>query len=383
MENMYEYAFSRAGEFRIDRSRGILHGVKVLGFYSRNGRRYTENCLSESVSLYENAKVNINHVESGEHPRDYRDRIGVLHGVQYRPDMGLFADFHYNPKHPLAEQLLWDAEHAPENVGFSHHVEAETSHDEQGVVVQKIMKVLGVDLVADPATTRGLFESQNETLVQSVSTQSDSTPLASTQLRLAASELDVEEREPESFEWATTHCGPYERRGLLECADLRLDGETNLLEGDEHGEETVLPMTDGALAKSCSLKSLSDEENSRGKRSYRSLRQRFEESEASRKRVEGELHLLRKEICRKDRELCIRELLQEQGLSIPLSDDAYGQLMVSEIFLKTLYEAEDEYTIRALILDRVRLMEQRRLSLREEPGELESVSHFIEEIKKN
>ena len=37
---------------------------------------------------------------------------------------GLFADFHFNPKHALAEQLLWDAEHAPENVGFSHNVEA-------------------------------------------------------------------------------------------------------------------------------------------------------------------------------------------------------------------------------------------------------------------
>ena len=40
---------------------------------------------------------------------------------------GLFADFHFNPKHALAEQLLWDAEHAPENVGFSHNVEARTA----------------------------------------------------------------------------------------------------------------------------------------------------------------------------------------------------------------------------------------------------------------
>ena len=73
---------------------------------------------------------------------------------------GLFADFHFNPKHTLSEQLLWDAEHAPENVGFSHNVEARTARRGDRVVVEAITRVQSVDLVADPATTRGLFESQ-------------------------------------------------------------------------------------------------------------------------------------------------------------------------------------------------------------------------------
>ena len=71
---------------------------------------------------------------------------------------GLFADFHFNPKHALAEQLLWDAERAPENVGFSHNVEARTTRRGDRVVVEAITRVQSVDLVADPATTRGLFE---------------------------------------------------------------------------------------------------------------------------------------------------------------------------------------------------------------------------------
>ena len=92
-------------------------------------------------------------------PRDYQDRIGTIRDVAMQPGEGLFADFHFNPKHALAEQLMWDAEHAPENVGFSHNVEARVGRRGERVVVEAITRVQSVDLVADPATTRGLFES--------------------------------------------------------------------------------------------------------------------------------------------------------------------------------------------------------------------------------
>jgi hypothetical protein len=111
--------------------------------------------------MYEGAKVNLNHPKADPRtPRDYQDRMGVLRNVRLADDSaGVFADFHFNPKHPVSEQLLWDAEHAPENVGFSHNVEAKVSRDKAGkVVVEEIVSVQSVDLVADPATTRGLFE---------------------------------------------------------------------------------------------------------------------------------------------------------------------------------------------------------------------------------
>ncbi|KKN29892.1 hypothetical protein LCGC14_0839700, partial [marine sediment metagenome] len=93
-------------------------------------------------------------------PRDYRDRIGAIRSVTVRPGEGLFADFHFNPKHALAEQLAWDAQHAPQNVGFSHNVQAQTARRGREVDVEALTKVQSVDLVADPATTRGLFESE-------------------------------------------------------------------------------------------------------------------------------------------------------------------------------------------------------------------------------
>ncbi|MBN2476909.1 MAG: hypothetical protein JXB62_20040 [Pirellulales bacterium] len=159
-EILQEYCDSRGVAMRINHSEGVIRGVKILGPHSRNGRTYPRQTLREAARLYENAKVNVNHPAGNPAgPRDYRDRIGVIRNVAARGDEGLFADLHFNPRHALAEQLAWDAEHAPENVGFSHNVQARTTRRGDQVVVEAITHVQSVDLVADPATTRGLFES--------------------------------------------------------------------------------------------------------------------------------------------------------------------------------------------------------------------------------
>ncbi len=158
-ETLQELVNSRGVEIRVDRGQSVIRNVKILGLESRNGRTYLPEALAEAAGLYEGAKVNVNHPKGDPSaPRDYRDRIGVIHSVGLQPGKGLFGDFHFNPKHALAEQLLWDAEHAPENVGFSHNVEARTRRSGQDVVVEAILCVQSVDLVADPATSRGLFE---------------------------------------------------------------------------------------------------------------------------------------------------------------------------------------------------------------------------------
>lgn len=159
-ETLQEFCDSRGVQMRVDREAGVIRGVKILGLQSRNGRTYLPEALSQAARLYEHAKVNVNHPKgTPTGPRDYQDRIGVIRNVTARSGEGLFADFFFNPKHSLAEQLVWDAEHAPENVGFSHNVQARTARRGDRVVVEAITRVQSVDLVADPATTRGLFES--------------------------------------------------------------------------------------------------------------------------------------------------------------------------------------------------------------------------------
>ena len=140
---------------RVDRATSTIRGVKVLGVTSVKGREYPRDVIARAVPLYENRVVNVDHVEPNTR-RSYRDRIGCLKDVRLC-EGGLFANLHFNPRHVLAEQLIWDAENAPQNVGFSHE-RADPQFAETAQVVESIDKVLSVDLVANPATTGGLFE---------------------------------------------------------------------------------------------------------------------------------------------------------------------------------------------------------------------------------
>lgn len=160
-EILQEFVDSRGVHVRVDHQQGVLRGVKLIGLASQNGRRYRERALAQAIPLYEEAKVNVNHPKDGPlAPRDYRDRLGVIRGVKLRRGEGLFGDLHFNPKHALAEQLVWDAEHNPRNVGFSHNVMAQVTREGEQTVVEAISRVHSIDLVADPATTLGLFETR-------------------------------------------------------------------------------------------------------------------------------------------------------------------------------------------------------------------------------
>jgi len=192
VEHLQEYADSRGLSVRVDREAGVLAGVKLIGLTSRNGRRYRESALSEAAGLYEGAKVNVNHPKAGSRaPRDYQDRLGVIRGVEFRTGEGLFADLHFNPKHSLAEQLLWDAEHNPRNVGFSHNVEAKVTRNGDGVEVDAITRVESVDLVADPAATEGLFEHTSQTTTDRQSHTIGSVGVAELEARLVEAESEL------------------------------------------------------------------------------------------------------------------------------------------------------------------------------------------------
>jgi hypothetical protein len=161
-EILYETTYTAGDAVRIDREAGVIFGVKIIGCESRNGRHYPNDTLRQAIPLYENSKVNLDHPDGDPRkPRSYHARFGMIRNVQLRENEGLYADFWFNPKHTIAEQLLWDAEHAPDNVGFSHNVEAVVKRTSEPALVEKIVSVRSVDLVADPATTQGLFESES------------------------------------------------------------------------------------------------------------------------------------------------------------------------------------------------------------------------------
>lgn len=146
---------------KVDRERGVLKGVKVIGFESANGRSYPRATLEKARGLYEGARVNVDHLDkNGKSDRSVADRFGRLTNVAMTQE-GLFADLEYLKTHPLAETTAEVAERMPEMLGLSHNAEGRVRFDKGRAIVDEIIRVRSVDLVSDPATTKGLFESED------------------------------------------------------------------------------------------------------------------------------------------------------------------------------------------------------------------------------
>jgi hypothetical protein len=311
-EPLQEFVDSGDQRLRVDRAAGIIRGVKLLGLASRNGRRYREGALTDAVSLYEGAKVNINHPKGHPlSPRDYQDRLGVVRAVHYRSGEGLFGDLYFNPKHALSEQLIWDAEHAPQNVGMSHNVLARTSLDGGNTVVEAITKVQSIDLVADPATTSGLYEH-------------------------AGKSGEVEERSSGVVEGTASAATPlphYSSTPLSSSAPLSSAtplASLTLAELRQHRPDLLSEAT-----------RIVDEELQHARRQ---LDERVANERASQRRER------------------VVQLLQEHGLPVPTRNDPLSRI-VSEEFFKTLLTVADERSVEQMIKERAELVRSASLWL--------------------
>lgn len=148
-----------ANPLRVDKSAGIIFGVKIIGFDSDNGRTYLPEALKAAKQLYENIKVNIDHPEddpAGQ--RSAYDRFGKLQNIRYVEGKGLYGDMVYLKSHPMASRVIEAAERMPEAFGLSHNAQGEGEKDGDTFVVHRVTEVRHVDLVADPATTSSLSE---------------------------------------------------------------------------------------------------------------------------------------------------------------------------------------------------------------------------------
>lgn len=144
---------------RVDRDKGVIFGVKVLGTQSSNRRVYDRQALQEAYSqrLYEGCPVNVNHPKKATDPRDAHDRFGRLINVRLEPD-GLYADLEYLKSHPLADRICEAAERMPEAFGLSHNAQGDVEKIDGIDHVRRLIEVRSCDLVSDPASTGGLFE---------------------------------------------------------------------------------------------------------------------------------------------------------------------------------------------------------------------------------
>ncbi len=143
----------------------VVLDCKLNSNHSLNGTLYPDPVLKEATSLYEGAKVFDNHSDSPNGwswgPRQRGSVMGRVINARFPEGGGGHrGDFRVLPswvKKGLIEDIKADAK----AFGFSHVVMVEVADkptDTGQEVVTKITEVESVDLVATPATTRGMFE---------------------------------------------------------------------------------------------------------------------------------------------------------------------------------------------------------------------------------
>ncbi|MFO0788182.1 MAG: hypothetical protein U0805_01920 [Pirellulales bacterium] len=151
-----------AASYQVDEENGIIRGVKLIGPKSRNGREYAESALDNAVELYEGAKIYANHPrrqDVGE-DRPLDDWVGVVRRPRRLPD-GIYGDVELRKESKHFRGIVEMAKRFPNHVGFSHVADGESEMRGNTEFVTRIREVLSVDLVTEPATTRGIFESAN------------------------------------------------------------------------------------------------------------------------------------------------------------------------------------------------------------------------------
>jgi hypothetical protein len=147
-----------SGKPRVDRARGLIFNVKCLGWKSLNGRVYEP--AGVDPALYEGGKVCVDHVKPGV-SRSSRDTVGVLEGTT-KTATGIFAKQLrlLNPEGEFEKRLMAAAEFAPHAFGLSHTAQGRVKPGSYGSRIAAVEKVSTVDIVDDPATVAGLYESR-------------------------------------------------------------------------------------------------------------------------------------------------------------------------------------------------------------------------------
>ena len=137
-----------------------IKNIALLGGKSRNNRIYTNECLQKSSVKYEGVKVYIDHPSSEEMKlgrRDVTRLAGKIVNARYAEGKvrGDFQGFGNNGR-----LLLEIAEKMPDVAGMSHNATAFYKRSGNQEVIEEINNVISVDLVSDPATNNGMFESE-------------------------------------------------------------------------------------------------------------------------------------------------------------------------------------------------------------------------------
>lgn len=146
---------ARDDKSSVDKATRTLKNVVVLRPKSANGYTYTAAAMTQFAEKAGNPKSYFDHSMFSNTNRSVRELAGYLDNIRLEGD-AIRGDAHIGPVE-YGDMVLWLAEEQPNVVGFSSVSEA--MMNDEGTEVLEILQVISVDIVTNPATVKGLFES--------------------------------------------------------------------------------------------------------------------------------------------------------------------------------------------------------------------------------
>ena len=163
-KSIQEYLANVLSEAHKDRKNLKINGICVIARESSNGRIYSDPALDDIVHLIlENGRCFIDHRDPEDEKkgraRPVKELLGKFENPR-REGQKVFADLNVLPHQ---EQMFFGiAEMMPDVVGMSIDGEASISPmdaENEMDLVERVTRLISTDLVSTPATTKSLFES--------------------------------------------------------------------------------------------------------------------------------------------------------------------------------------------------------------------------------
>lgn len=137
----------------------IVEGMALLGAKSKNGRTYSADTRRNAVKIFEGAKAYADHPVKGreDEPRRVMELIGIHRNVRFdeATDM-LRSNLHLSPTDLVKGYIIPHAKSNPGIIGNSINASGKIANDGN---VMEITRARSVDIVTEPATTNGIYES--------------------------------------------------------------------------------------------------------------------------------------------------------------------------------------------------------------------------------
>ena len=149
-------------EAKFDAENVRINNVVLLGRDEGNNRIYTEDCRAKAVALYEGVQAFVDHPTTEEFKvgyRSVRNLAGEFRNSRLDESGRVRADFFGLPNEN-GKLFLTIAESGITKAGMSHNANGKWRQEGNKQIVEQLTGVFSVDLVANPATTKGMFESQ-------------------------------------------------------------------------------------------------------------------------------------------------------------------------------------------------------------------------------